>query len=531
MDATVHLAIEEWEAARTLLVDGIQSFLAASIALRAVCVGPSHQVFESRTIEATLITLNSELDALALQECRLRDTRMLLATMRNRSSTLVRINTLPPEILVHIFRLSRIRCVLDGDGDPPSFLWVCSYWRQIAVNTPGLWSHIDITPNTPGGLMKLMLECTQGIPFYLHVYEPRLAGFGIEVTEKMQILAPHIRHVQALNIVSDEDYGDFVGTVLDLWFDNGGTELPKSLTVYRPHSGHLLNFAGEATTARLTGVSSAGAGVWSPFGILHLENVHMGWNNACYRGLTELELSFPSGVVFISPPQFARVLSASPSLTILKLGNLAVIPGGDWSLAAPMALNCLKVLRISNPLELNLVQFLPLISLPASVLEIGVITTSFDDIREALADFFMGTQLTTLYCYSHHAPGSATWLLHLGFTSPRRLDTIVLHGFELYGSPADAASQVPFEPVLPTHQTTVILLECRIEPATLINLIAKHRIRDLHLERCVSTWQGTVQDFRARLLEIYPDLQCSISDVDSTHGIGCRTTFGRPVVQ
>ncbi|KAG8722718.1 hypothetical protein FRC08_012597 [Ceratobasidium sp. 394] len=216
MDPTVHFAQEEWKAAQTLLVDAIQSFLAASVALCAACVGPSYRVFKSPTIETTLMMLNSELGALALQEGRLRDTRMLLATMRNRSSTLVRINTLPPEILAHVFMLSRICCVHDGDYNPPSFIWVCSYWRQVVVNTPGLWNHIDITPTTPGGLMKLMLECTRRTPLYLHVYELRSARFEIEVLKRVQMLAPHIRHVQALNIVLDRDSDDFVGTLLDL---------------------------------------------------------------------------------------------------------------------------------------------------------------------------------------------------------------------------------------------------------------------------------------------------------------------------
>ena len=81
----------------------------------------------------------------------------LLVELRCRRNSFVRLNRLPPELLAEIFlycrgevwdlpnNLETAKC----RATPPRLRWifvtaVCSHWRQLALQTPRLWSHISL---------------------------------------------------------------------------------------------------------------------------------------------------------------------------------------------------------------------------------------------------------------------------------------------------------------------------------------------------------------------------------------------------
>ncbi|KAG8707657.1 hypothetical protein FRC09_001679 [Ceratobasidium sp. 395] len=135
---TIQAALNNWKAARALLATTLHSCQIACTALHNVSTLPANQFDERLALEELMITANSEISSLKEEENRLYSMRQLLATTRNKSTTLTPINTLPPEILAAIFALSKTYCIHDDKGSFQNFAEVCTYWRHIAFHTADL---------------------------------------------------------------------------------------------------------------------------------------------------------------------------------------------------------------------------------------------------------------------------------------------------------------------------------------------------------------------------------------------------------
>lgn len=126
------------------LCSSVTLYLDACITLEAM-TKPSLWL-DQPGLEQALLELANCVQPTHVNEERLTIARKTLNKARNRSTKLVSINVLPPEILVHIFDLSKCHCTRDPywfkglpvDDDLSPFLNVCTYWRQIALNAPKL---------------------------------------------------------------------------------------------------------------------------------------------------------------------------------------------------------------------------------------------------------------------------------------------------------------------------------------------------------------------------------------------------------
>ncbi|KAG8732887.1 hypothetical protein FRC12_019047 [Ceratobasidium sp. 428] len=252
-------ALDDWKAMRKTLATTIRSYRNACIALSAVSWLPIHRTSEHTMLEDMFLAIDSELDSLAAEESTLYDTRMALATVRNKSTTLARVNSLPFEILARIFSFSKINCShkeKEGNG-LHNFTGVCTYWRQITINSADLWTHVDITPNTSTGWMNLLLERTKGIPMHLHFYEQRLGASKQPIPKRerlasIDMLRLHIHRVQDLELYSYRDsISEHAITVLSLWLTGGSPNLARSLSVFRPHARGFLDYGGQSEESKI----------------------------------------------------------------------------------------------------------------------------------------------------------------------------------------------------------------------------------------------------------------------------------------
>ncbi|KAG9105313.1 hypothetical protein FRC07_009397, partial [Ceratobasidium sp. 392] len=305
-------ALDGWKAARRVLSNAIQSYLDACVTLHAVCISPStRRSLKHAAIEDALITVDSELDSLVSDAKTLLSMQFSLATMRNKSATLARINTLPPEILANILVQSRSYCVHDDEFfcDLAS---VCAYWREVALNTTELWTHVDVGPDTPPGLMSLLLERSRASPLYLHMFEPEPPGFGrmsdLKVAETIKVLKPYVHRVHSLDVESYSYFQDFVSTILNLWLDHGSTNLPRLLKVSRPFANQIISPDAENGNGGLSRSENA-EGVLSSLNKLYLHGVQFDPHSGAYRGLDDLQLDFAGYVYPISNSQLANMLS------------------------------------------------------------------------------------------------------------------------------------------------------------------------------------------------------------------------------
>ncbi|KAG8715052.1 hypothetical protein FRC08_011050 [Ceratobasidium sp. 394] len=357
---SVQSALDDWKSTRKLLADTTQAYLSASAALNAVCTRPARQPVERAAVEGALVAVDSELSSLSSEADALRDAQISLSTLRNKSGTLTRINVLPPEVLSYIFKLSTTYCVRDGAsrGCFNALAGVGVYWRQIALKTPELWTHIDIIPNASARSLydasRLRFERSRGKPIYLHVYEPRGSFHGgtpgPAIKGLKDLLKPYAPRVRIFHLETEVHFAGLVQSMLSLWQDGGFSRL-EDLYVHRPEGGDSRY----QPTIREPGGKKARKNVMS-IKTLHLQNTRFDWGSVVYHGLVDLRLEgSDSRDIYMTVSEFANVLARSPGLVTLKLSHVAVtrwIWGTadlvDLSTLSPITFKYLKVLNLVN---------------------------------------------------------------------------------------------------------------------------------------------------------------------------------------
>ncbi|KAG8683509.1 hypothetical protein FRC09_016041 [Ceratobasidium sp. 395] len=194
---------------------------------------------------------------------------------------------------------------------------------------------------------------------------------------------------------------------------------------------------------------------------------------------------------------------------------------------SPIVMGCLEVLNLVNMGRDDAIALLSLITMPVRAeLSMGLWTEDRTD--ERLLDFFARSNITTFYCDGHY--NSHSW--KHDFWSSLRFHTTILYGVNLDNAPFVQPGARPTSLNLSSLPSSITLLGCMVTFESLNCLIIESGTRDLRLEQCTaSTTPDLYQEMaaiRESLLELYPDLRCSISDTDSTQRLRCRALlFGR----
>jgi hypothetical protein len=95
-----------------------------------------------------------------------REQQRLMRALEQAVRVVAPVMRLPPELLSKVFRTG----ILDSDeesSDPlllPTVMRVCKQWRNVAVNTPLLWSRIAIGPHDSLEVARRRLSRTKDAP-------------------------------------------------------------------------------------------------------------------------------------------------------------------------------------------------------------------------------------------------------------------------------------------------------------------------------------------------------------------------------
>ncbi|KAG9120135.1 hypothetical protein FRC07_004504 [Ceratobasidium sp. 392] len=337
-------ALDNWKACRSALTAAVQNYLGACTKLHSVCTQSRNLSRTRREIESALLAIDVELSSLASEEEELYKARIALGTARNSSTILTPVRILPPELLARVFLMLKI---ISPNGyrnkDLPAahpLTSVSSYWRQIAIETPTLWTYIGVTTSyTSYDYPILSLRRTKGLPIDLYIYhaedredrnlhmewswawQQKQSGFFTQASCQ----------TRTLDINSWASSAEPIYSVLKYWLHSNSTDTLKHLCLLDASALHCYPLPIE-WDLKLT-LTKQSEDILRSLTELEMTFFVIPWGSPIYHGLINLQINVPldSGVQ-IATSQFIAILTASPKLAVLKLFGLEVVPSDDWTI-------------------------------------------------------------------------------------------------------------------------------------------------------------------------------------------------------
>ncbi|CAE6455683.1 unnamed protein product [Rhizoctonia solani] len=178
--------VQELVAAGDQLCSSLDRYVRACSSTRAACLSGG-RLDDSPELRKSLEKQSNDIMS---HITKLEDARAAVQAVRSNIPKLTPINDLPVEILARIFHLflPDQSCLVQRGYTgkitkikyplyPDTLAQVCSYWRQIAVASPELWTHIDIVldhPLNPGLFARAKVYATRAgrLPLEIHISDP-----------------------------------------------------------------------------------------------------------------------------------------------------------------------------------------------------------------------------------------------------------------------------------------------------------------------------------------------------------------------
>ncbi|KAG8747951.1 hypothetical protein FRC11_012205 [Ceratobasidium sp. 423] len=288
----------------------------------------------------------------------------------NASPSLVPIHILPPEILTRIFK-----SVLDNNPHSHSLrgwsrniqdlISICTYWREVAFDSPVLWTHIDLLvqvghtdhiPMVPNlDVAKVYVERTAQMLLDVHIIDQTsevapehdaactlLVSFLASIAPRVRSLTFEARHPRPYSpiftaLFNNCDPGTL--TTLVTRTDPGYIDYLDTEIDHDPELNPRILLV-DVSRKRLDEI-------YLGLTVLELGYVYPRWTSSAYHGLTELRLK--SGwIPEITESQFVTALEHSPGLRVLECAiRLAHSLEMDKTVE-PIPLNDLEVVNLGR---------------------------------------------------------------------------------------------------------------------------------------------------------------------------------------
>jgi hypothetical protein len=244
-----------------------------------------------------------------------------IRVLKYRRNELAPISSLPTEVIEAIFSLLPVPDTWPPStlgGKPDRLAWlriahVCRHWREIALNQPLLWSHVDFTSVSSAGAVEILARA-KTVPLHLEAKVPfgRWDDSRFRIFRKeLRAHASHIRH-------------------LDLSFEP--TQLSKTLNrLILP--APTLEYLFISCQANQNGIMDSQARVSIPdtlfdgfaprLSSLELRNCGIKWTSPLLRGLEHLHIHIPYQKPSLSV--WLDALDEMPQLKTLTLDSASPV--------------------------------------------------------------------------------------------------------------------------------------------------------------------------------------------------------------
>ncbi|KAH8976912.1 hypothetical protein EDB86DRAFT_1406896 [Lactarius hatsudake] len=245
-----------------------------------------------------------------------------LRALRRRRNALAPISSLPPELFAAIFSFLRLppsgTVLLGGESDP-RLSWlnvahVCHQWREVALNQPFFWSHINFTTLTPAGATEMLVRA-KAVPLYLEAWFPRREYWnGPRFSTFQKELQLRVSHICQLAICAepfglDRALEGLVSPAPTLEYLSLLSKRYKNRMLWEPSFVPDTIFDG--STPRLSR--------------LELQDCDISWKSLLFRGLRHLIILTLSADVRPSLSVWLNALDEMPQLKTLVLHSASPI--------------------------------------------------------------------------------------------------------------------------------------------------------------------------------------------------------------
>ena len=257
-----------------------------------------------------------------------------LQTLIQRRNELAPILSLPTEIITDIILL-----VASAKGDDVGLAWlnvthVCHQWREIALNQPLFWTHINLTNITSAGMAE-MLSRAKEAPLHLVAAtinwdDSRIRAFGKE-------LQAHVSHIYHLNIFGTSHY---VWTTLQHTLFASPAPILEYLSLFIPSLEGMVSISNTAFN-----------GITPRLSYLELRQIMISWKSPLLRGLRYLKLFEVHNDDLLSVTEWLDALDGMPQLKELFLyeaSPLATVSEFPFDIKRTATLPVLTHLYISS---------------------------------------------------------------------------------------------------------------------------------------------------------------------------------------
>lgn len=230
------------------------------------------------------------------------------------STFLLPVLRLPPEVLVLIFKLgSRIPPddPMLGSSTPRPFPLVVAavsrQWREIAINTPDLWTNITIRHPRPYGWIPLCLQRSCGQPIDINI-DCRASSLltAHAVDHLLSVLMPHIDRWRRFALTTSDPATIYVV----------GSRLADAHAPVLRHLQLSLNGSSGNQEVILPKILQGGAEALTS---VRFDSLATPWDSSPLINLTTLDLRWLWLQTRLQYEQFRQVLSASPNIRALIL--------------------------------------------------------------------------------------------------------------------------------------------------------------------------------------------------------------------
>lgn len=441
--------------------------------------------------------------------------KSIIGQTRNYFLAAASINSLPSEILAHIFHLvagSRPCGVGDRGGEiitfpkyPDILSHVCSHWRDIATGMPTLWTHIDYVPRhslSAGFEARAKLFATRSGSLHLdiHIYEPVPLQL-LNCSNILRFITTIVSRIRSIELVmpgtaipEDDLYVDVIcileqclrkptpGTLTKLTLTDLRTSVPTfieaaSELAYVSEGNEWLNVPPDDLEVNLL-----------PLTVLRLDGIYLPWAHPVYHELIELCLtSTQKPAAKITKSELVNILIHSPGLRVLHFG-LKITNQLKDTYRTPVRLEHLEELNLTSMDYKRHRTLLRLLAPGPKPLQLSI---QLDDAssnvyEDEVIEFFKRSNVTRLHATAHPEGSENISIVDELIRPLSQLRVLVLEKFYWLndgGPPAELTGYDTSE-WSKSRLDALYILECKIESNLLLRMIKQHPVKALTLRNC-----------------------------------------------